>query len=881
MPIGKASIPLRINFSEVGKRVQKLFLLIIFFAFVKGYGQTAVQSVSYVDEPIRAESFERNTFGYKIFSSLALNNIKGLNRTIVYFKGRILIQTNQSDGHLFAYSKLIDYSLSGEDHFRGFAIDSLLVPSALSGVLRFTDDDLVSIEVPVELLLSGGVIDLSELNVSPDSLAKLKARIKVEKFVYTEEQWEAFQDKAQLINLYYAYNEILDRLIEKFQQEGIHRNQSGSKVFLAWHEISRINSYIKSHDFSANLNLRQNDPKNFLSNVAKSYRLEKRANTLFVQVLNLKSKSSLYGKKIYCRGLTDLSINYSKLAALYQPYIASGFDQVVRIFPNEVEFERIKKAAGFYDVFNKIDSVSTTQNIYNNYIQSAIETNKSEKFVLTLDLLYNAALISDNFQEVNKSVLQNQIYARTLDGLMSSYLHVAIMAYGAGSFDMADVYYRKAMDIYQLHQVNLGGEALSANSFLSFIEQQVDLAYGLMTDEKFRDGLRLVDQANSISNTHGLDYNGSYLDSAYTIGYLGIFKEKLDSVGNLIESTKIEQALSALEFAANFSEEKDNYIHGTGDDELKKHAQSLFDIYLNRGNRLMKSKQAEEALFAFLDAQSINELYLQEDYSQLDSLIYHATVPVILELLKKAEFEIWTNRMDNANLLLIKALALQEKYDQKDNPELITAFAALQFKIRNRACVNLGNKIFELQKKSENRTKSKKYAEADSFVKEAFALLHEKPECEIDSSRMSETKQKYRAVFIFSNLMSSIENEFQAGDFRKTVLDFTQAVDFYRANNIDKFGVDKPDLRKFVSQTNSKGLTAACVEFTIQQHNFDEAFFYLNSLKDAGVPSKETKELQKEIGTGLSKNGNTRDQLEKFTKGDKWFRYFRTTYLKN
>jgi hypothetical protein len=416
-----------------------------------------------------------------------------------------------------------------------------LLPSALSGTLRFTDDRGVSIEVPVELLLAGGVFALSEINISIDSLAKLRARIEIEKFIYTEEQWKVFQIKSRLINLYYAYNEILTGLIEKYRKEGIQRNQASSRVFLAWHEISRINKYISSHEFSKNLNLDKNDPLDFLSNFNKSVRLEKRANTLFDQVLNLKSKSSPLGKKNYCQGLTELSETYDKLSELHQPYIASGFNEVVRLFQDEQQFERIRQVADFYDVFTKIDSISTPQRIYDNYIKSAVNTNEVEKFVLTLDLLYNAALISNNFPEIKKSALQNQVYAKTLDGLMSAYLHVAIMAYTAGSFDMADLYYQKAMDIYRLHQVNLEGEALSPDSFLNYIELQVDLAYGFMSDKKFQEGLRLVDRANSISSQHALGYNGSYLDSAYSIGYVGIFKEKLDSIGHLLRIQKLSK----------------------------------------------------------------------------------------------------------------------------------------------------------------------------------------------------------------------------------------------------------------------------------------------------------------------------------------------------
>ena len=91
--------------------------------------------------------------------------------------------------------------------------------------------------------------------------------------------------------------------------------------------------------------------------------------------------------------------------------------------------------------------------------------------------------------------------------------------------------------------------------------------------------------------------------------------------------------------------------------------------------------------------------------SFLDSLIYEATIPVILDLTKKATFETWANRMEEANDLYHEALALQQKYNQVDNQEINIALVALNEKMDNRVCVNLDNKIFELQKIVENRLK--------------------------------------------------------------------------------------------------------------------------------------------------------------------------------
>lgn len=294
----------------------------------------------------------------------------------------------------------------------------------------------------------------------------------------------------------------------------------------------------------------------------------------------------------------------------------------------------------------------------------------------------------------------------------------------------------------------------------------------------------------------------------------------------------------------------------------------------------MKREHSEEALFAFLDARSINELYLHESHPELDSLIYNATVPVILELIKKAEFETWANRMNNADSIYRQAKTMQEKYDQTDNEELNVAFAALLVKMENRVCVNLNNKLFELRKKAENRIKSKKYAEADLFLSEAFNLIKTNPVCELKTVKLETLKKTNQPAFDFYQKQEMADIAYAEGDFTKAIKTYLELKSFYPENKLERFGIEQPELRKFVAQKESLGLTTACVEYFIQQKTYEDAFFFLELLKNLGTSPKETKKLQIAVGRGIAQSNDYISPVENYTNGDKWFRYFKKAYLK-
>jgi hypothetical protein len=299
----------------------------------------------------------------------------------------------------------------------------------------------------------------------------------------------------------------------------------------------------------------------------------------------------------------------------------------------------------------------------------------------------------------------------------------------------------------------------------------------------------------------------------------------------------------------------------------------------------MNSDMPEKALFTYIKAKSINDKYIHKPNAQLDSLIYHATVPVILDLVKQAEFEVWANRIDKANELLDKATEIQQKYKQEGNIEINEAISGLQLKIDQRHCINLSNECFAIGKRAENRINSKKYDEAWDILKTGRQLITQNPECKINGEKIKKLLLENQDIFSYYNLVGSINTSFEDKEYELAVAQLVELSEIYNNRNIRRFGIQSTEPRTFIHRQNNVELTMAGLNHYLEKDQYKIAFTYLQLLKQQGAVAKETRTIQQVIGKGMAKeddanNQNKVEQINTYTKNDKWYRYFKKAYLR-
>jgi len=856
-----------------------IFALMVIILPGRVHAQENLRTVLSVDFTISADQYSEKSAGRQILSSLAINNGLSLYQVKIDFQANVFIsvQHDSSIGQQTLRAKILNQKVNGNNYFRDFAVDSLLFPASIRGVLLLMQGSKHLISLPVDLMISEPttILNLPDgFSLPPDSLS---AQLTIEHLHYDRQSELKFIRLASLINSYYAYNKILKELIDEYGVVSLDRKQGNIAVFIAWHQISRVNNNIQQYDFAKKLNLKENDPQEFLQNYSTSKRMEKRAETLFRQILKTDEKGNLNDKRKYVETYAQLSIKYLERAHWFQPYIASGFKEVAQIFPTQDEKNKLTEIADFYDVFNRLENASTPQLIYTHFVDLAAKAFDKNQFVASLQLLQNATQIKKWFDEVVVSDAFLMLYYQSLDGVMTSYLRVSINAYRAEKFEMSDKYYNKALTVYQEYGGGVTEVAKDIPVFLHFTEQQIELSQNLLSNAEYGKAYALLNQARNIRNCKSINNDCPQIDAFISLALQGIFEQKLDTVDDWIFQKEYDSALVSLNAAKQFVLSSEGYFEPFPTTEFVPPATILFNTFYSWGENLLTGKQPEKALSFFLKAQEVEKKYLLTQNTRLKILVYNATVPVILSQIEKANFETWANRMKNADSIYWKAKHLQIKYKQESNEELNTAFLALETKMEQRKCVDLKYRISNLNDLIVSRINSGKFDLAEGFLQEADSIINNYPKCLIDNSETKILEIKYAALFEFQNGMKQVKEFENNSKFLAAITQYISLDDYYLKNNLDEFGIEKPSLYNYVESSKKPELTREAIVYFVQRDAYLEAFRYLDLLEKQHVPARETKEFQQIIGNGigLMERGKTVEsqQLES-VMDDNWFRDF-------
>jgi len=858
----------------------QIFLLLIFLACIvnTAQAQELFRSNKWLSQTIRAKAFNKSSYGYQMFSYMGINQGKHIDQVFIDWQSNLLTTVVRTDDEqVTVFVKVFNSKAEGFVKFRDFTIDTLLMPSVLNGTVELYSGANKVASAPISTLYNGGYISFD----LPETDEKIRAEFNLSDLEYTREDYENLIWWGTLINFYYSYSQILEQTIEQVQKENIGRNNEPSEVFLTWHKINRVNNYVELHDFNSKLHLENADPKGLNDSFKKSVRLERRYLTLSGQLLDSDKKGAISDKHDFCENYVLISKNYLSQSENYQPNMALGYYELIRILPDSLEMKMIADEADFYDVFNKLGDGSTFQQIYDNFIELANLTFTAGKDVATLDILRNASLFSNNFQLVQVSSQYEFLFTETLETLLSSYLKVAIMSYKAGNFEMAEVYSAKALEIFNSSSNEIANIQLSPSAFTNYNRQQIDLANSFLKDKKYKQSIKLLNNASNIIELSNNQSETGILDSAYTVAYTGLYNIMLDSIALLPEMKNTDEKLQALEFSQKFAAQHSPYVI-TDNATANLLASSLFTEFYKNGEDLLVEDKADEALKNLLKAKYINESYFHSSDAELDTLIYNATVPVILDLIKQAEFETWANRMGKAEELRNRAKNMQIAYKQENQPELVAAFAQLTSKMNNRVCVTAQQNIDSKVQIIQNRISSGKPEEAWQEYVKLETIISENETCQLSRSELDIMLTKYENLFYFQNEMNQLDTLYIADEFSHLIQQFMKLLDFYTEKGLAQYKLAKPSLLRYVEVKSNPGLTTAAADYFISKNEFNTAFSYLQLLKKQHVIAKSTKEMQEKIGAGLAKEnkkeGSEKLDADSLTRNDDWYKYFRSAY---
>lgn len=824
---------------------------------------------------INSKNASTEKYSKKILTSLALGLNKDLKATQIGINFTFRKEIKPINKNSFEVTLAVsDIILEGDTKYRGFKLDSVLIPDY--GIVRlrvFNQNKLIYNQI-VELSLKEEkiIIESDDLNDY-----KNQGRVEVEliNFKYSKFNFEQFDNICKLVNYYYGYGLIIENLNKKSREISNKNKEEASLVFLQWHITSRVFHLINELNLKSTLNLYSYDPENFIKKQKELSRHLRRATTLLNQTLDAELKKGFIAdKQNYINGIIDFSEEIYKKGKQQQPYLQEAFRKATLINMAAKEHEMIRVISDYYDMYSYYNDPKISLLLYENFVESAVEYLNESKNNMALRQLKNANGIQTYFK-YQQSTLYITTLAATLNGMIESFLKVSNMALKSGNYVMADNYYQNAEKVFNENLDLFQQTNITATPFSIYVDAQTKLAKQLIVDDKFDLAEKLLANCMKIQTEKGLEENKEtreLIDKSRN----GIYRNILFNADRFLINGNIEEALSLIYEAKRY---KDTYAEISEIELFEDISYSIFLDYFQNGEILYDRGKHDEAIINLLRAKEIQTKFLTYKIDRLDELLRNTSVPVILDMIEEARYQTWAKRPYEANELLDDAVTMQITYHQQDNTDLNTAIQTLEYKMSSRHCMDIQFQLKENAKLIVKQINNGNFSQAKQIKINTIELTKSNSDCKIDLKEIDSIIHDYRFIYEFYDEFELMKNKLFGQGYTEVIGLYLKLRNFYFEKDIEKYNFKLPSLYEFVKQQNLPKLTSSSVSYFISQQLYQLAFEYLNLLKLQGVESVNSKNLQIELGTEFAKSFEDDHEarqlmVEELSINDKWFKYF-------
>ncbi len=742
--------------------------------------------------------------------------------------------------------------MTGTVFFRDFKVDSLLLPEKFVAKLLIYEDDRLTdtltrtisfAEGPQALSLPGGI-----------STSALSIEIKVNRVVYTSNQYRHFLKTAGLINNYYGYVKIMQDMPQLLMKTS-GASPSASNFFLNYVMLIRLESYVRQHNFSQLLHLKLRDPLNFEQLFGKMLRLQTRMKTLSEQILSGNVSAGLADKENFTRSYVALSIKAVAFSKEQQPYIATSFNEFARMFPDNRAKDFVSRVSVFYDQDIKPGQATVSQEIYKYFIDAASLKIRQQSYVRALDFLANAAYFENRFPEVKRIAEFDSCLIHARDGLATSYLKVALMAAENNDPQLTNSYINKASQSLKTYNKLIKPPA-STPCYSQYAGEMLRMAETNLKQGRFHKVLTLLNTA------HLACHKRPGIDSLQQVTCKQLLRHRLDISLKLLEQGNISASQDTLlQIAKDYLRLCPYSSKLTQDKDVTETAAAIFQQTITKGAQLHDQNRNTQAMNNLSSAAQLQKIFSLPDSPQLNRLIAETTVPYILAIADEANLEIWRKHFLKADSVYRLAQSLSRHYGVAENQKVKSSLDALSAQIRVAGCQWKQEKISRLFTQTQRAVKAYHMDAAKSYFLKAKQLYKHDSSCKGTKEQVGNTLRSYKALFNFTDAYHKLTLQLFSHGFAAVLPEYAKLEKQYHDEHLEKFGLLFTRLYPFVQSQHSEKLTLEAVHYFIQNKEFAKALHYLQLLGNTANAKLE----QKQIAMGMVRK-NIRPQSHFLTQ---------------
>lgn len=770
-----------------------------------------------------------------VFNLLASNNNKSVNSLRLQLSFEMYFSIVKSrDGQITLKYSGHNQNVSGNIFFRDFKVDSLLLPEKLDVKLLFYENNRLTGTLTRTISFTKGQLALS---LSKDlSASALSVEIKVRHVVYTSSNYQRFLQAAGLINNYYGYVKIMQKMPQLLANMSGAR-PSAADFFLNYVTLTRLESYIRQHNFSRQLHLKLHDPLNFEQLFGKMLRLQIRMKTLSQQMLSGNTPSGLADKEKFTRGYVALSFKAVTLSEEQQPYIAASLNEFARVFPDNHEKDFVSRVSVFYNQDIKPGQATVSQEIYKYFIDAASLKIRQQSFVRALDFLASAAYFENRFPKVRRITEFDSCLIHARDGLATSYLKVALMASENNDLQLTNRYLNKASQSLNTYDTKINPPK-TPPCYLHYSWEMFRMAETNLKQAHYHRALSFLDAA------YHACHNSPGIDSLRTITCEMLLKYRLDVSQQLLDRGNITASRDTLfQIAKDYPKLCPYNSKLTQDKEVTKIATAIFQQTISTATQLHDQNRNTQAMTCLNSAAQLQRTFSLPDSPQLNRLISETTVPYILAIADEANLEIWKKHFQKADSVYQLAQSLSRHYGIAENQEVKSKLNTLSDRIKVAGCQWKQEEISSLFTQTQLAVKAYHMAAAKSYFLKAKQLYKYNSSCEGAKGQKHNAFRPYETLFSFTDAYHKLTLQLFNHGFVAVLPEYAKLEQQYQDEHLEKFGLPYTRLYPFVQNQHSEKLTMEAVHFFIQNKEFAEALRYLQLSGNAANAKSEQKQI--------------------------------------
>lgn len=706
-------------------------------------------------------------------------------------------------------------------------------------------------------------------------------------FHYDAGSYDRFRDHIMKVDEYYAAVALADSVIRWTGSGMLSEEASRQSLLVRWWELGRLLPFFNPERYEVLRTTGLDDPADLLSR----YQYLQRMHTRYRMILN-------YG--LHDRLRSAPSVMLSQIIAEWLDKLDYYYDMSFRTDFRNLNFinqmDRLQFSAGSLNDLRKA------------YIQMSpvSSPHPGRAAVILTDALmrrgagyealgnqaramqyyesaYDVASISGSHDQELRAMDQA---CRTKNDLVSSLLEISGKALERDNPAMAAQYCERAKEVSRIDHRSCTDPVRIQQFERQLFDRMFIRAAGLAANGAYRKALDYLLEIEAITLRDDRFLLPDGFGKWMGLARQGIYNELIARAAFLVDRDEMEEAEFLYRQATDMRLMGGYAISRHSDEETVETAirRHYFSQYLEEGQEYLMRKEPDLALYFFNKARSYQQEAPSARLPVLERFRLDAAQQVIDEMISEARLKAWAFEFPEARAITEQVGQMLGEYDIPENDPLHEKYRTTHDEIYRKGCEKAINEYDALMLEATALHRERKYNAALVMARKAVGYSLDHLDCRIRDEAAWYLKIILEPLAEYEQKELELLRSMQ-GEPAEFLAAYRELQRFYYRKKLLEQGVILPALYPTALKSRDTEFLAGMCRHYLSANDPEKALGMLKTLRDAGAPSIEYRDLQQRLGEKLAKRdaalknaGLPWETMHGYAGDDRWFRTLKWAY---